>query len=62
MPAKVSYLATLYYQATNASTVHYWSAQTDRKYLATAPGDKKMILQYLVVKIVAASQNKLDMI
>ena len=41
MPAKVSYLATLYYQATNTSSVHYCSAQTDRKYLATAPGNKK---------------------
>ena len=62
MPVKVSCLATLYYQATNASSVQCCSAQTDRQYLAIAPGDKKMILQSLVIKIVAASYNKLDII
>ena len=41
VPAKISYLPTLYYQATNASNVQCCSTQTDRQYLATAPGDKK---------------------
>ena len=58
MPAKVSYLATLYYQATNASSVQCCSAQTYWPYLATAPDDKKVILQWLVIKIVVASYNK----
>ena len=62
VPAKVSYLATLYYQATSASSVQCCSAQTDRQYLATAPGDEKMILQCLEIKIVAASYNKLEII
>ena len=64
MPAKVSYLATLYYQATNASSVQCCSAQiqTDRQYLATLPGDKKVTMKCLVIKIVAASYNKLDII
>ena len=60
--AKISYLTILYYQATNASSVQCCSTQTDRQYLATAPGDKKMILQCLVIKVAAASYNKLDII
>ena len=59
MPAKVSYLATLYYQSIIASSVQCCSGQTDGQYLATAPGNKIVILQCLVTKIVAASYNKL---
>ena len=45
-------MATLYYQATNASSVQCCSGQTDRQYLVTEPG----------VNIVAVGYNKLDII
>ena len=61
MPAKVSYLATLYYHATSTSSVQCCSAQTSRQCLATrAPGDKEVILQCLVIGIGATSYNNLD--
>ena len=51
--AEVNYLATLYYQATKASSVEFCSAQT----VPTSPGDKKVILQCLEIKIVATSYS-----